>query len=43
MSQCVPQSTPDIDQVPLTDALRVVEEGLAIAPVETIVIMKLLA
>lgn len=42
----------DIDQVRLTDALRVVEEGLnraplsggvPIAPVETIVIMKLLA
>jgi len=41
-----------IDQVPLTDALRVIEEGLThppvsegvpIAPVETIVIMKLLA
>lgn len=42
----------DVDQVPLTDALRVVEEGLnrapisdgvPIAPVDTIVIMKLLA
>jgi hypothetical protein len=42
----------DIDQVPLTDALRVVEEGLnrapvsdgvPIAPVDTIVVMKLLA
>jgi hypothetical protein len=42
----------DVDQVPLTEALRVVEEGLnhapvsdgvPIAPVETIVIMKLLA
>jgi hypothetical protein len=42
----------DIDQVPLTDALRVVEDGLnrapwsdgvPIAPVDTIVIMKLLA
>lgn len=42
----------DIDQVPLTEALRVIEEGLEraarsggvpIAPVDTIVIMKLLA
>ena len=42
----------DVDQVPLTEALRVVEEGLnraplsegvPIAPVETIVVMKLLA
>jgi hypothetical protein len=42
----------DVDQVPLTDALRVVEEaldrapiseGVPIAPIETIVIMKLLA
>jgi len=42
----------DIDQVPLTDALRVIEDGLdraqvsdgvPIAPVDTIVIMKLLA
>jgi hypothetical protein len=42
----------DIDQVPLTDALRVVEnglnhapvsEGVPIAPLETIVVMKLLA
>jgi hypothetical protein len=42
----------DIDQVPLTEALRVVEDGLnrahvsdgvPIAPVDTIVIMKLLA
>jgi hypothetical protein len=42
----------DVDQVPLTDALRVVEEGLSrafvsdgvpIAPVDTIVVMKLLA
>jgi hypothetical protein len=42
----------DVDQVPLTDALRVVEDGLnrahvsdgvPIAPVDTIVIMKLLA
>lgn len=42
----------DIDQVPLTEALRVVEDGLnraqvsdgvPIAPVETIVVMKLLA
>jgi hypothetical protein len=42
----------EIDQVPLTDALRVVEDGLdralasdgvPIAPVDTIVIMKLLA
>ena len=42
----------DIDQVPLTDALRVVQggldratvsEGVPIAPVDTIVIMKLLA
>jgi hypothetical protein len=42
----------DIDQVPLTEALRVVEDGLnrppvsegvPIAPLETIVIMKLLA
>jgi hypothetical protein len=42
----------DIDQVPLTEALRVVEEGLnrahvsdgvPIAPVDTIVIMKLVA
>jgi hypothetical protein len=42
----------DVDQVPLTDALRVVEDGLTraavsegvpIAPVDTIVIMKLLA
>jgi hypothetical protein len=42
----------DIDQVPLTEALRVVEEGLnrapisdgvPIAPVDTIVVMKLLA
>src|SRR5262245_52314818 len=41
-----------VDQVPLTDALRVVEqalnhaprsEGVPIAPVETIVVMKLLA
>ena len=41
-----------VDQVPLTEALRVVEEGLnhaplsegvPIAPVETIVVMKLLA
>src|SRR5205814_7316515 len=42
----------EVDQVPLTDALRVVEDslnhapvsdGVPIAPVETIVIMKLLA
>jgi hypothetical protein len=42
----------DVDQVPLTDALRVVEdglnrapvsEGIPIAPMDTIVIMKLLA
>ncbi len=42
----------DVDQVPLTESLRVVEEGLdralvsegvPIAPVDTIVIMKLLA
>jgi hypothetical protein len=42
----------DVDQVPLTDALRVVEhaldrppvsEGVPIAPVDTIVVMKLLA
>lgn len=42
----------DVDQVPLTAALRVIEEGLnraplsdgvPIAPVETIVVMKLLA
>jgi hypothetical protein len=42
----------DVDQIPLTDALRVVEAGLnhprvsdgvPIAPIETIVIMKLLA
>jgi hypothetical protein len=42
----------DVDQVPLTDALRVVEDGLSrafvsdgvpIAPVDTIVVMKLLA
>jgi hypothetical protein len=42
----------DVDQVPLTEALRVVEEGLnqahvsdgvPIAPLQTIVIMKLLA
>jgi len=42
----------DVDQVPLTDALRVAEEGLnrahvsdgvPIAPVDTIVVMKLLA
>jgi hypothetical protein len=42
----------DVDQVPLTDALRVVEEslnqapsseGVPIAPVEIVVIMKLLA
>jgi hypothetical protein len=42
----------EVDQVPLTDALRVVEdalnrapvsEGVPIAPVETIVVMKLLA
>ena len=42
----------DVDQVPLTEALRVVEDGLTrahvsdgvpIAPVDTIVIMKLLA
>jgi hypothetical protein len=42
----------DVDQVPLTEALRVVEDGLSrahvsdgvpIAPVDTIVIMKLLA
>jgi len=42
----------DVDQVPLTEALRVVEEGLnrapvsdgvPIAPLDTIVIMKLLA
>lgn len=42
----------DVDQVPLTERLRVVEDGLArshvsegvpIAPVDTIVIMKLLA
>lgn len=42
----------DVDQVPLTEGLRVIEEGLArahvsegvpIAPVDTIVIMKLLA
>ena len=42
----------DVDQVPLTDALRVVEDGLQrasvsegvpIAPVDTIVVMKLLA
>jgi len=42
----------DVDQVPLTDALRVVEEGLnrvtlsegvPIAPLDTIVVMKLLA
>ena len=42
----------DVDQVPLTDALRVIEDGLnravvsegvPIAPVDTIVIMKLLA
>jgi hypothetical protein len=42
----------DVDQVPLTEALRVVEgglerahvsEGVPIAPVDTIVIMKLLA
>ena len=42
----------DVDQVPISDALRVVEEGLnkapvsdgvPIAPLETIVIMKLLA
>jgi hypothetical protein len=42
----------DVDQVPLTAALRVVEEGLnrapvsdgvPIAPIETIVVMKLLA
>jgi hypothetical protein len=41
-----------VDQVPLTDALRVVEEtlnrapvseGIPIAPLDTIVIMKLLA
>jgi hypothetical protein len=42
----------DVDQIPLTDALRVIEDGLdraqvsdgvPIAPVDTIVIMKLLA
>ena len=42
----------DVDQVPLTDALRVIEDGLnraqrsegvPIAPLETIVVMKLLA
>lgn len=42
----------DIDQIPLTDALRVVEEGLTLAPVsegvpiaavEIVVVMKLLA
>ncbi len=42
----------DVDQVPLTDALRVVEhaldrppvsEGVPIAPVDTIVVMKLVA
>ncbi len=42
----------NVDQVPLTDALRIVEDGLAratisdgvpIAPVDTIVVMKLLA
>ena len=42
----------DVDQVPLTDALRIVEDGLnrasvsdgvPIAPVDTIVVMKLLA
>jgi hypothetical protein len=42
----------DVDQVPLTDALRIVEDGLnrasssdgvPIAPMDTIVIMKLLA
>jgi hypothetical protein len=42
----------DIDQIPLTDALRVIDdaldrapvsEGVPIAPVDTIVIMKLLA
>jgi hypothetical protein len=42
----------DVDQVPLTDALRVVEqaldrprvsEGVPIAPVDAIVVMKLLA
>jgi hypothetical protein len=42
----------DVDQVPLTDALRCVEDGLArahvsegvpIAPLDTIVVMKLLA
>ena len=42
----------DVDQVPLTEALRVVEDGLTrasvsegvpIAPVDTIVVMKLLA
>ncbi len=42
----------DVDQIPLTDALRVVEDGLnrapvsdgvPIAPIDTIVIMKLLA
>ena len=42
----------DVDQVPLTDALRVIEDGLnravvsegvPIAPVDTIVVMKLLA
>jgi hypothetical protein len=42
----------DVDQVPLTEALRVVEDGLErasvsegvpIAPVDTIVVMKLLA
>jgi hypothetical protein len=42
----------DVDQVPLTDALRVIEndlnraqvsEGVPIAPVDTIVVMKLLA
>jgi hypothetical protein len=42
----------DIDQVPLSEALRVVEDGLdraqvsdgvPIAPVETIVVMKLIA
>lgn len=42
----------DVDQVPLTDALRVVEDGLTravvsdgvpIAPVDTILVMKLLA
>src|SRR5438270_4225318 len=49
---CIEYVWSDVDQVPLTEALRVVEDGLhrafvsdgvPIAPVDTIVVMKLLA